>query len=185
MTKQKMLRAVSAVALGFTMVTGVGVAGASSNHWSHAPKGDSSVVENNNNVAASNVNTQTAITGEAVVSAGEQHDNYKKHWSHDSDDSDPVVLGDATTGNASNENTTDISVDITNANCGCTTVSESDSEGSSSFMVTNNNNVAVSNVNTQTAISGNATVTGGNNGSATTGNASNMNTTGIHISIGN
>jgi hypothetical protein len=57
---------------------------------------------------------------------------------------------------------------------------------SNQVTVTNNNSVSITNTNHQTAVSGDATVSGNTTGgSATSGNASNSNTTDISVSIDN
>lgn len=175
MTKQKLLRTISAVALGFTMVTGVGVAGASQNNWSHGSGGVSTTISNDNDVKVKNDNDQTAKTGSAESERNDEG-------------------GDATTGEAKNANSLGADVSINNGTCGCDTPTATaavvePTEGNAvkvTTKVTNDNDVKVTNNNVQKATSGSATVekneTGG---SATTGNASNANSATITVSITN
>ncbi len=172
MTKQKLLRTVSAVALGFTMVTGVGVAGASSHHWSHG-SGVSTTIHNDNDVKVKNDNDQWARTGDAEVERNDEG-------------------GDATTGDAKNKNSLGASVSIDNGSCGCADDSAAlvgDDEGNSvkvTTKVTNDNDVHVTNDNDQHATSGDATVEHNDEGgSATTGDAVNENAATISVTITN
>ena len=130
-------------------------------------------VQNNNRVNVDNDNHQTATTGNATVS----HNT----WG-----------GNATTGDATNENSTSTNVSITNS-APVSTMTSNDWSGNSwkhedrdTTRVTNNNTVNVSNSNTQTARSGNATVSyNTHGGDATSGNASNYNSTETNININN
>lgn len=112
--------------------------------------------------------------------------------------------GSATTGNASNYNATHENVSITNntptlssapTSLGSNgTISDTgphsfnliSSRSNINEEVTNTNNVDITNTNTQTAVSGNATVSGNTRGgSARTGNATNTNSTDIEVAISN
>ena len=201
MTKpKKMLRAMASVTAGLVLAAGVGVAGASGwngGGWDggggngHGDKkgGGGISVENENNVKLTNNNTQNAESGKAKVEGdkdkcGGGHGG--NHWYNRCEgNGEGGVLGDATTGAASNENTTGLSVDIDNGSlCECLELG-GDGHKKGSIKIDNDNNVVITNNNTQTATSGDATVEGGNGGSATTGDASNANTTTIGVTISN
>jgi len=139
-------------------------------------------VVNNNNVAITNNNTQTATSGNATVSGN-------------------TTGGNATTGNASNSNVTATTVQVNNltalvvpsaggnssiSNTGPSSTNKINNVVSNTSTVLNNNNVRFTNTNTQTATSGNATVSGNTTGgNATTGNASNTNETCLSVQINN
>ena len=200
MTKpKKMLRAMASVTAGLVLAAGVGVAGASWNGNDggyggyHGDKkgGGGITVENENKVKVENKNNQTATSGEAVVTGDDDKDKCgggrgENHWGNRCEgNGEGGVLGDATTGAASNENTTGLSVDIDNGSlCECLELG-GDGHKKGSIKIDNDNNVVITNNNTQTATSGDATVEGGNGGSATTGDASNANTTTIGVTISN
>lgn len=112
--------------------------------------------------------------------------------------------GGAITGNASNFNATEANVNITNVAptslssnsdaTGSSTISNTgphsfnliSSSSSSNVETTNTNNVDIMSTNNQTAVSGNATVSGNTRGgSATTGDATNTNSTDIEVAIAN
>lgn len=112
--------------------------------------------------------------------------------------------GSAVTGNASNYNATQASVDVANTTptlsnmdtntVGNNTISDTgphsfnliSSKSTSNVEVTNNNHVDITNNNMQTAVSGNANVSGNTRGgSAITGNATNTNRTDIEVAIDN
>lgn len=147
-------------------------------------------VDNNNRLNVNNDNDQNAWTGEA-----EAEDNTR--------------AGDATTGDAANENAFDAAVSVDNSGSvaaaaelvggggsGSNEASISETGPDSVNRVTfdtntrvdveNNNNLTVRNDNNQRATSGDASVehntTGG---SATTGNASNTNTTSVRFEVTN
>lgn len=145
-------------------------------------------VKNNNNVNLNNNTDQYAASGNAVVKYNTEG-------------------GDATTGDATNDNETDVHVDIHNDNgshgdCGCggdtdvhvgTTgpgsynkVYVGGGSGSGGTNVQNNNNLNLSNNTVQTAYTGHATVKGNTTGGdATTGDASNANSTSVNYSVAN
>jgi hypothetical protein len=145
-------------------------------------------VRNNNRIQATNSNHQSAWTGEAEVS-------------------DNTHGGDAWTGNASNSNSLDASVTVDNSassaaladlggGMGETNAEISDTGPHSTNRVettntsrvngVNNNNLTVSYTNTQTASSGDATVTDNTHGgSATTGDATNENMTTLSFDVSN
>ncbi len=116
--------------------------------------------------------------------------------------------GGASTGSATNENNTQAQVSITNStpapnytqqetayhphmgnsisDTGPHSFNLISSKTDSNVQVSNTNNVTMSNTNTQTAVSGNATVSGNtHSGSATTGSASNTNSTDFEVAITN
>jgi hypothetical protein len=178
MTKQKLVRAVTAIALGLTMVTGVGAASAlkTTHHESGPNNVVKTTVSNDNDVKVKNNNTQTATTGHAEVE-------------HNKDDA-----GSAMTGAASNKNTLGATVVIDNSGaCACataaaTTTSTDEQTGSVKVTtkITNDSDVKVTNNNTQTAKSGNAEVSNNKSaGDAKTGAASNDNSGVISVTITN
>ncbi len=143
---------------------------------------------NNNNVTVGSNNDQFSKTGSAKV-----HEN--------------TTAGDATSGSAMNDNSfsADLSVDNSGgAGCGCMSGFGDGSQGGSidltgpeshneitnkntvNIDVTNNNNVSVSSNNKQFSQSGNASVTENTSGgSATSGDASNSNSSSVTLSITN
>lgn len=144
-------------------------------------------VKNNNNVSATNVNNQSAVTGEASATHS-------------------TTAGDAWSGNAENANSLTASMTVNNAGAGAAAVaapvaaahtgtneltgpdSHNYVENSTytSVYVRNDNNLNIVNTNTQTAVSGTATVydntTGG---SAISGDAVNTNATTVNFAITN
>lgn len=146
-------------------------------------------VSNSNDLSVDNDNDQTAWTGEA-----EAEDN--------------TEAGDAASGSASNENALEAEVTVDNSasvgsaselggagsdehqatieNTGPDSVNEVNFDSQMSVDINNDNNLQVTNNNTQTASSGDATVehntTGG---SATTGDAMNTNMTTIRFNVTN
>lgn len=147
---------------------------------------NNSTTTNNNNVSVSNSNWQKAKTGDAKVVGN-------------------TYGGSASTGDASNYNDTDAYVAITNntggggggswgggsgggsiSNTGPGSSNVISSNTSNNTTVTNNNNVSLANSNSQTAKSGDAVVAGNTfGGSASTGNASNHNSTDLAVVIHN
>jgi len=143
-------------------------------------------VRNNNNVSLNNRNNQVATTGNANVSGN-------------------TFGGSASTGDAMNANSTNAAVQVDN-NTNVPTSLASLGSGGSAFIgdtgplsnnvisanvksntsVTNNNNVNINNSNNQVARSGNANVSGNTfGGSASTGDASNWNSTDLQVAITN
>jgi len=191
MTKQRILHTVSSVAAGLVIATGVGVAGASQfggfGGYGHSNNKGTSI-DNDNDVAVNNTTNQNATSGDAKVGEEKKGDHKRGgHWNNHSDNEGSG--GTALSGEAKNENTTGVTVAITNDGlCGClegATDGESGSHRRSSLSIDNNNDVVVNNLTNQDARSGDATVSGGNGGSATSGNASNTNTTTIGVTIAN
>jgi hypothetical protein len=142
-------------------------------------------IANNNNVSVSNTNSQYARSGNAYVSNN-------------------TYGGSASTGNASNSNSSNLAVAISNqtpsfsgsmsglgrnasiSDTGPFSNNSIYTTSSSSYSQTNNNNVNLTNTNYQSAVSGNATVSNNTHGgSASTGNASNSNSTDLDVSISN
>jgi cytoskeletal protein RodZ len=171
MTKQKLLRGVSAVALGLTMVTGVGVASAHSYHNNNGGDSVQTTVKNDNDVKVRNNNTQVAKSGKAEVERNR-------------------TGGSAETGDVENKNALKATLIIDNGSCGCADDSSLvDGDGNSTKVttkVTNDNDVHVTNNNDQYAKSGDAEVEhNGTGGDATTGGATNGNATEVNITVGN
>lgn len=188
-------RIVASFGAGLVLAASVGVASAHNggNYGGHDKgKGNKVEVTNNNGVGVTNTTTQTAVSGEAKTDPGNDKNkcqggggNWFSDKHKDCDSADPAVAGDASTGDASNDNTSDLSVDIDNSGiCSCLQGADTDGHGGSSVKITNNNGVGVTNTTTQTAVSGNATVKG-SGGNASTGNASNSNDTTISVKISN
>jgi hypothetical protein len=137
---------------------------------------------NNNNVGVSNSTTQRAHTGEAEVNHN-------------------TTGGSATSGMASNDNSFSADLSVTNGSGGGGGAASSmggadlstagpnspiSVHASNNTTVTNNNNLSVSNTTTQSAHSGEASVehntTGGD---ATSGDASNTNSSSVTITVSN
>ena len=145
-------------------------------------------VENNNCLSASNYNTQTAWSGDAKV----YHN---------------TTGGDAMSGAAMNSNSLNASATVNNAASGAwssavnvgggnatTTIDNTgpdshnivDNQTSVKVHVENNNNLSVTNTNTQSAYSGDATVSHNTTGgSAVTGDATNTNSTSVNFNVTN
>ena len=145
-------------------------------------------VENNNCLSATNFNTQTAWTGDAKVSHN-------------------TTGGDAVTGAAMNSNSFNASATVNNSGAGdwasavnvgggnaTSTISNTgpdsyntvNNDTSVKVHVENNNNLSVSNTNTQSAYSGDAKVYGNTTGgSAMTGDATNTNSTSVSFNVTN
>ena len=186
MTKTIALKAAALSTLGLGLVGGlVGMAGAQS----LSTEGPDSPIRvharnhqtwtNNNRVGLHNDNWQSAYSGDAKV----------KH---------NTTGGDATSGMASNDNSFDASIGITNSSGGgsegggganlSTTgpTSPIDVHARNTTTVTNDNNVWVSNHSSQHASTGDATVSHNTTGGdATSGDASNTSSSTVTIDISN
>ncbi len=145
-------------------------------------------VTNKNKLSATNKTTQKANSGKVTVKGNGEG-------------------GDATSGDSANTNGTDVSATIDNsgttlgdASCGCgsggvgdISVSSSptakvtaDSHDSTKVTLQNTNDLKVNNTTKQTATTGDVKVTGnGSAGDATSGNASNDNTTTVTFDVTN
>lgn len=147
-------------------------------------------VNNHNNVHVSNTNHQTASTGDAEATHN-------------------TTAGDAMSGNAGNDNSLHGSVSVSNSGAGSAAAAAMNMPQSSSFTgsntntgpdstnivksststnveVNNHNDISVSNSNTQSAYSGDATVSHNTTGgSAVTGDATNSNSTTLDLSVSN
>lgn len=145
-------------------------------------------VENNNNLTARNYNDQTAWSGDARVT----HNTYG---------------GDATTGDATNRNSFSASATVKNSGgnwgglgnvggggnanttieyTGPDSYNKVDNSTKSTVKIENNNDLRVVNNNTQTAISGDARVSDNTRGGdATTGDATNTNSTRVEFNVTN
>lgn len=192
MTKLKMLRATTAVVAGLTFGAGVGVVGATSTGSVDTSGPEAKVrvdnstyarIHNDNDVKVENKNSQRASSGDAKVKLN-------------------TTGGDAKSGDASNANSlsADLSVD-NSGSCGCVNGSGEGSgldvntsgprahvkvDNSTNLKVYNDNYVKVQNTNYQSAYTGDATVSlNTTGGSATTGSASNTNSTDVTVSISN
>ncbi len=146
-------------------------------------------LHNTNNLGVNNANSQTAYSGDAKAF-------------------DNTTAGGAMSGAAGNTNGTNVSANVNNsasasawsgvvgsgsgdnsatiATTGPHSVNKVEFKDTTHVNVTNNNNVSVSNSNSQSATSGDAKVfdntTGG---SATSGAASNSNSTSVNLSVSN
>jgi hypothetical protein len=194
------MRAIAASATGLVLVSSVGVyahgggGGFNWGDWWGQDQGETSFeVDNENDVDLTNNTTQNAVTGNSVVTAGDNDDednnfgcfSFRNHCNNHEENNDvAVVLGDATTGAASNENETVASVVITN-DSPCECLGSTSEGGDVTVEVDNDNDVTINNNTTQNAVSGDATVIGGSDGSATTGDASNYNSSTFAVTIGN
>lgn len=194
----KIAKKMSAAALSLGLVVGLsGLAGAVSGSIDNTgPDSNNEIksdvrlstdVDNHNDLSVRNDNHQDATSGVAVAS-------------------DSTTAGDATSGDASNGNSFNASVSVTNSASSTaalgadwnnnstasidTTGPDSNNEikydYNSDVDVTNNNNLNVTNNNSQTATTGDATVTHNTTGgSATTGNASNTNSSSVTFNVSN
>ncbi|MET0980078.1 MAG: hypothetical protein ABWX90_02380 [Candidatus Saccharimonadales bacterium] len=163
--------------------------GPRSDNWVNVERRSTVEIENDNNLHVDNDNDQHAWTGDAEVS-------------------DNRDGGSAETGSATNENEFDASVSVDNSsalsnashwagNGGGSTEAVIENTGPrsdnsvrieerSTVEVKNNNNLHVTNNNNQTASSGDAEVTDNREGGdATTGDASNSNSTTIKFDVTN
>jgi hypothetical protein len=195
----KIQKKLGAAVLSLGLVVGLsGFAGATTGTIdTTGPRSDNSIrsetsqrvdVDNNNDLTVHNDNDQRATTGDADVDENTE-------------------AGDAETGSAMNENSLDAAVTVdnsastgaladwgTNGNDNEATIENtgprSDNsvrfESRSTVDINNDNNLHVTNNNTQRATSGDATVTDNTDGgSATTGDASNTNSTTIRFDVTN
>ena len=193
MLKAKILRAVATGATGLVLVAGTGAAYATQGrfHRGHDDRnsGNSVDVDNDTRVNVDNNTNQDARSGDAKVQSGNDCKDgqefelrrVRNHRDHKNDCDEGAVLGDATTGAASNDNTTGVSVSVSNDPCAC--VADSNSRGGSKVEIDNDTHIDIDNTTRQDADSGDATVNG--NGNATTGDASNSNSTTISVSVSN
>lgn len=199
MLKAKILRATSVAVTSVGLVAGLsGIAGASSATASLNNTGPHSLntinntlssrvrVNNDNHVSLHNYTTQQAYTGDATV-----HGNTNG--------------GNATSGAANNTNSTSATVRLNNntplstlgGTGGTTTTGSINNTGPYSTntidntvrnktSVSNDNNIYLRNSTDQTAVSGNANVSGNTNGgNATSGNASNSNSSSFTVEVNN
>lgn len=198
MTTSRILRAAAVGITSIGLVAGLsGIAGASSGSITNTgPDSTNKVitkssleldVHNHNNISLANSSDQDAYTGRASVSHN-------------------TTGGDATSGDAENNNSTDVSVSVTNhtpslqgsSDCGCAGSGGSiDTTGPDSYNliltknsmnvdVHNYNDVSIANSSEQDATSGKASVSGNTTGGdATSGNASNTNETTLSVTISN
>jgi hypothetical protein len=189
--KKQLYRAAAATVLGLSLTTGVAAADTGNvhhmyNRHQHQPTSTtfslaSSTVTNKNTVNASNTNSQVAQSGKSVVT---------HNWTG----------GSATSGNATNNNSTTANVAIDTTSSTSTplvvtpTVDPSSDSGSygrstndtsiDTSKVTNTNDVTVTNSNNQYASTGDAIVANNKvGGSATSGNATNNNSSSFTVSV--
>ena len=196
MIKKTLYRAAAATVLGMSLVTGIAAAD-TGNINTTGPNSSNKVeskvknhvhLNNNNNIGVGNSNSQSAYTGDAKV----------KH---------NTTGGDATTGDAMNANSTSVMATVSNtassaaaaasasgggqasgsiSNTGPDSYNKVESSVHNDLTINNNNNISVSNSSTQTATSGDARVSGNTTGGdATSGNASNTNTSTFSFNVSN
>src|SRR5258708_28374034 len=199
MVKSRLIRATAVAAASAGLIVGfTGLAGASSGSIT-GPTGPDSTnkvigksslnikIHNHNDLSLGNSNSQSAWTGSASV----------KH---------NTTGGDATSGDAANDNVTALNVHVTNsmpdlqgvADCGCNgggditgptgpdSLNLVVSKSSVKVDVNNTNNVSLDNSSSQTAKSGKASVSGNTTGGdATSGAASNSNATTLSVTLSN
>lgn len=144
-------------------------------------------VNNNNNLTASNVSSQTAMSGHADATHNTEAGDA---WSGDADNSNSlsatVHVSNSASGAGAVAPMSSSSSTGTNSNTGPDSYNVVKSIEKSSVHVTNNNNLNVANTSSQTATSGNATVSdNASGGSAVTGNVSNDNSTSLNFSVTN
>jgi len=197
--KKQLYRAAAATVLGLSLTTGV-VAADTGNIDTTGPNSDNRIstrisnrthVHNNNDIHVHNDNDQRAYSGDARVS-GNTHG------------------GDAETGDARNSNSTNVEVDVDNSAStgnidpsnnwgggfggGGGSISDTgpNSDNSiktrvnNSVSINNDNDISISNDNDQHASSGDARVSGNTfGGDATSGDASNTNSSTFSISVTN
>lgn len=200
MSKTRLLRVSAAAVTSLGLITGLaGIAGAATGNGSISNTGPNSTnhivshntshatTTNDNSVEASNLNFQGAFTGDSQV----QHNTRG---------------GDATTGDARNANSLNAAVMLDNSSSagvmgggsgaqnstatidttGPRSSNVVKSTNSSTVTVNNTNTVELENVNGQLAASGDARVSGNTTGgSATSGDASNTNSSSFTIDIKN
>ena len=188
MVKVKLMRAIATGATGLVLLgsTAAYAHGFNGPGWWFGGGSEASLdVDNDTDVDVDNDTDQHAYTGDAVVVAADEDDDCHFWQFCEDGDDEPAVLGDATTGAASNTNSTNVGVTITNSGpCDCLDNLEGDFNDVS-VDVDNDTDVDIDNDTDQHASSGDATVVGGSEGSATTGDASNSNSTTITVNVSN
>jgi hypothetical protein len=193
--KKQLYRAAAATVLGLSLATGVAVADNSGTIDTTGPDSTNSVtatttnrvsVHNDNDLNVRNDNDQRASSGDATV----RHN---------------TTGGDATSGDASNDNSTSVDATVDNSgawsalggsgsmnasgdisNTGPDSSNYVTSTQTNTVHVSNDNDVRVNNDNDQHAYSGDAKVSDNTTGgSATSGSASNTNSSSFTFSISN
>lgn len=166
----------------------IGTTGPFSNNQFTSNSLNTALLNNLNNLPVTTTNAQNALTGSANVSFN-------------------TSGGSALTGAALNQNSTNVNASISNAsgaallggwwsaNAGDSAVINTTGPSSNNqvflnrtnaLTLNNTNNIPVTTVNTQTALSGSANVSGNTfGGSAITGNASNSNNTSVSLNVAN
>lgn len=192
---RRILRFTAVVVTGASLSTGfvsansasIDMTGPNSRNRVEFRNSDRRKVENNNNVSVRNSNPQRAYSGDVKV----------KH---------NTTGGSANSGEATNDSMLRATLNLDNGSASSGAMSSwsggSDSgtidttgpnshntilfNNSSKVKVTNNNNISIENNNDQEAVSGNARVQGNTTGGdATSGDASNISTTEVNLSITN
>lgn len=165
----------------------IGTTGPFSNNQFTSNSLNTALLTNNNTLPITTTNAQSALTGSANVSFNNSG-------------------GSAITGAALNQNSTNVNAYVSNGgmagalggwwgaspDSAVITMTGPSSNNqvflnrTNALTVTNNNNIPVNTVNTQTAVSGSANVSGNTfGGSAITGNASNTNNTSVSVNVAN
>ena len=173
------LAAVSLTTLGIAG-SAVGMAGATPYYHNMYQHHDISVTAGNGNtstvntVTVGNMSNQQAVSGNASVVSSTQG---RWHWQYNNNNNSGNNM--AATGNTSNSNAQSVNVSLPAPQSG--TMPNTSNHWGSSIVVNNGNTmttntISVNNSTTQGAESGNATVKGGSNNEAISGNATNTNT---------
>ena len=190
--KKELIRAAATTVLGLSLTTGFAAAdisntGPSSHNDVKSTTKNTAMLTNSNSISGTNTNNQNATSGKAEA----EHN---------------TTAGDATTGDTSNNNSTDVSVTVDNTGAasglgnmaaapvdpgsinttGPNSSNEITTKVENNLTVTNTNSVSFNNSNSQNATSGNAEVSGNTTGgSATTGGASNTNSSTFTFNVSN
>lgn len=189
--------AVSVLSLGLTL--GVfASAGANGYDWRRHSQGSELKIEidNDTDLRLKNATSQNAVTGSVEVSGGNNHESYSKSRHHSRHNNQNTVVGDVTTGNASNSNSTnarinvasdsDVSLPEAPAAAADQRRHSSPSQNETKVEVDNDTDVSICNTTEQNAVSGSVSISGAKSvGDITTGNASNTNTTEFVVTVGN
>lgn len=197
--------AVSVMSLGLTagVFSGVGAQGYSWPPQKPAQSAQTEIsVENEAELRLHNSTRQQAVTGSVSVSNDDDDKkSYRdsRHHRDDRRDNQGTVVGDITTGTASNSNSTSAKVSVSNA----TDVelpapapaadndhhndrrsNQQQAVANTEVEVENDTEVSICNTTEQSAVSGSVSISGAKTvGDVTTGNASNTNETELNISV--
>lgn len=200
-TRAIKVAAVSVMSLGLTAGLFSSVGAQSYNWQPQKPSQGAQTeisVENEVDLGLRNHTSQNAVTGDVNINDGDQKVSLKWDRHHDRRDNKGAVVGDVTTGTASNENSTSAKVTVSN-----TTDVEAPAPAqaenshhdrdkrpsqqqaaSVEVEVENDTDVEICNSTEQNAVSGSVNISGAKTvGDVTTGDASNTNETEFNISV--